>query len=85
MQVQAQNSPDLPSALCIAQRMEAVLQTMHSKASKPVRVVMEDHAGTAVTEEGRDPLVEQLAKAIQQLDQLLPQANAKGSEPGSQR
>ena len=43
--VQAQNPPNLDSALCIIQRMEAVFQTVHSRVSKPVRVVSEEKRG----------------------------------------
>ena len=41
VQVQAQNPPNLDSALRVAQRMESVFQTVHTRASKPVRVVSE--------------------------------------------
>ena len=69
MQVPAQNPPDLASALRIAQRREVVFQTIHSKASKPVRVVMEvPPTGAATKVETKDPWVEQLVKAIQQLN-----------------
>ena len=83
--MQAQNSPDLASAFRIAQRIEVVFETVNDKASKPVRVIMEDPTGAAVKAEARYPWVEQLAKAIQQLSQRLPQANAKDSEPGPQQ
>ena len=41
VQVQAQNPPNLNSALRVAQRMEAVFHMVHTRASKPVRVVSE--------------------------------------------
>lgn len=85
VQVQAQKQPDLASAFRIAQRMEANFKSMQSRARKLVRVVMEDPAGAVIRVEARDPLVEQLAKAIQQLNQRLLQAIAKDSELGPQR
>ena len=66
VQVQTQNPPDLDSALGVAQRTEAVLQTVHTRASKPVRVVSE---GPVVGERATEPCIDQLTKAVQQLNQ----------------
>ena len=38
-QVQALNQPNLDSALRVTQGIEAVFETVHTRASKPVRVV----------------------------------------------
>ena len=43
--VQAHNPHNLDSALRITQRMDSVLQTVHSRVSKPVRVVSEEKRG----------------------------------------
>ena len=63
VQVQAQNPRNLDGALRIAQRMEAVFQTVHSRVSKPVPVVNEAMAGQEVQVSEKDLWVEQLAKA----------------------
>ena len=78
--VQAQNLPDLASALRIAQRMESVFKTVRCKASKSVRVVMEDLTGAAVKVKARDTWVEQLAKAIQHLNQQIAPGKREGFE-----
>lgn len=41
VQLQVQNPPNMDSALRVAQRMEAAFQTVHTRASKPFRVVIE--------------------------------------------
>ena len=80
VQVQAQNPRNLDGALRIAQRMEAVFQTVHSRISKPVPAVSEAMAGQEVQVSEKDPWVEQLAKAVQQLNQQLSQLKARGPE-----
>lgn len=65
VQVQAQNSHNLDSALHIAQRMEAVFQTVHSRDSKPVQAVRKNTALKEVQHNAKDPWVEQLTKAVQ--------------------
>ena len=50
VQVQAQNPPNLDSALRLAQRMKAVFQTFHTGTSKPVRIVSEGPVGPVVGE-----------------------------------
>ena len=65
VEVQAQNPPNWDSALRVAQRMEAVFQIVHTRASKPVRVVSEGPVGPVVGERVKDPWIEQLTKAVQ--------------------
>ena len=52
--VQAQNPPNLDSALRVTQRMEAMFQTVNSRVSKPVRVVSEEKRGPACGDEASD-------------------------------
>ena len=80
-QVQAQNSPNLNSALRVAQRMEAVFQTVHTRASKSVRIVREGPMGPVVGERAKDPWMEQLTKAVQQLNQQLSQVKDSARGP----
>lgn len=73
MQVQAHKQPKLDSSLRVAQRMEAVFQTVHSRNSKQVRVVIDVPAGSVAKGRIKDSWVEQLAKDVQQLNQQLGQ------------
>ena len=81
VQVQALNPPNLDSTLRVAQRMEAVFQTVHTRASKPVRVVSEGPVGPVFVERVKDPWIEQLTKAVQQLNQQLSQAKDPALDP----
>ena len=83
LQVQAQNPRNLDGALKIAQRMEAVIQTVHNRVSKPDRAVSKATAGQEDQVSEKDPWLEQLAKAVQQLNQQLGQLKTGGPEEGA--
>ena len=74
VKVQAQNPPNLDSALRVVQRMAAVFQMVHTRASKLVRIVSDGPVGPVVGKRARDPWMEQLTKAVQHLNQPLSQA-----------
>ena len=78
--VQAQNPPNLDSALRVTRRMEAVFQIVHSRVSKPVRVVSEEKRGPACGDEAKDDWMEQLTKAVQLMDRRLEQMDSREHE-----
>ena len=54
--------------------MEAVFQTVHTRSSKSVRGVSEGPVGPVVGKTVKNPWIEQLTKAVQQLNQQLSQS-----------
>ena len=54
LQIQAQRSSDLDSALRVAQYMEAVVKSLPGRPSKPVRTVVQSGTDSKIETELRD-------------------------------
>lgn len=80
VQVQAQFPPNLDCALRIAQLVEAVFQTIHSRVNKPVRVVSEDTVGTVIKGGVKDPWVELINQGCPIFEPAVGPAEFMGSQ-----
>ena len=89
IQVQPQRPTNLDSALQVAQHMEAVMRTVTSKSSKPVRVVLQGAGDGWLEEQVRDLQAGQrhLLDMLQQLQRpdTVSRGVSRGGGAGTQR